>query len=67
MACSISMQPISIPPHDERDTVGGHLGVIKEFLNAVDTNTEPETRGSDNIKSLAMVFGAVESSVRAVP
>ena len=26
------------------------------------TGTEPETRGTDNIKSLAMVFGAIESA-----
>ena len=28
----------------------------------VETGTEPETRGADNIKSLAMVFGAIESA-----
>ena len=59
--------PVSIPAFDERDAVGGHLGVIREFLKAVDTSTEPETRGSDNIKSLAMVFGAVESSAVGRP
>jgi predicted dehydrogenase len=36
--------------------------VIQDFVRAVETGTEPETRGTDNIKSLAMVFGAVESA-----
>ena len=27
-----------------------------------DAAAEPETRGTDNIKSLAMVFGAIESA-----
>ena len=62
-----SCSPSPCPPLDQRDAVGGHLGVIKDFVKAIETNTEPETRGSDNIKSLAMVFGAIESSERAAP
>ena len=55
-------QPIEIPPLQADDRVGGHLGVITDFVSAVRTRREPETAGSDNIKSLAMVFGAVESA-----
>jgi predicted dehydrogenase len=40
----------------------GHASVIAEFVNAVETGRSPETVGSDNIKSLAMVFGAIESA-----
>ncbi len=41
----------------------GHGGVIREFLSAIQgSGGEPETSAKDNIKSLAMVLGAVESS-----
>ncbi|WFP73372.1 Gfo/Idh/MocA family oxidoreductase [Mesorhizobium sp. WSM4906] len=55
-------QLIEVPALDPADRVGGHLGIIKDFMHAVETGTEPETRGADNIKSLAMVFGAIESA-----
>lgn len=55
-------QPIDVPPLDPADRVGGHLGIIRDFMHAIETGTEPETRGTDNIKSLAMVFGAIESA-----
>ncbi|TIU28627.1 MAG: gfo/Idh/MocA family oxidoreductase, partial [Mesorhizobium sp.] len=45
-------QPIDVPA----------LGIIQDFMRAIETGTEPETRGTDNIKSLAMVFGAIESA-----
>jgi len=55
-------EAIEVPPLDESDRVGGHLGVIKDFVHAVENGTEPETRGADNIKSLGMVFAAIESA-----
>jgi predicted dehydrogenase len=55
-------QPIEVPPPDPADRVGGHLGIIQDFIHAIETGTEPETRGADNIRSLAMVFGAIESA-----
>jgi predicted dehydrogenase len=55
---------IPVPPLDPRDQVGGHLGVMQDFIAAVMNGGEPETTGTDNIKSLAMVFGAIESSKR---
>ncbi|SFO27797.1 Predicted dehydrogenase [Mesorhizobium sp. NFR06] len=55
-------QPIEVPPLDPADRVDGHLGIIKDFMRAIETGTEPETRGADNIRSLAMVFGAIESA-----
>ncbi|TGS71513.1 Gfo/Idh/MocA family oxidoreductase [Mesorhizobium sp. M3A.F.Ca.ET.174.01.1.1] len=55
-------QAIEVPPLDPADRVDGHLGIIQDFMRAIETGTEPETRGADNIKSLAMVFGAIESA-----
>ena len=55
-------EPVDVPPLDPRDRVGGHLGVMQDFVAAVRSGSEPETVGTDNIKSLAMVFGAIESA-----
>ncbi len=48
------------PPHPSQ--THGHASVIADFLNAVETRQPPETAGNDNIKSLAMVFAAIESA-----
>lgn len=53
---------IEIPPHESTDKVGGHAGLMREFVRCVQTGTMPETSCTDNIKSLAMVFGAIESA-----
>ena len=50
-----------LPPRDERET-RGHASAIADFLDAVDTGSTPETAGTDNIKSLSMVFAAIESA-----
>ena len=55
-------EPIVVPPLDASDRVGGHVGVIRDFVWAVMNGGRPETRGEDNIQSLAMVFGAIESA-----
>jgi predicted dehydrogenase len=55
---------VEVPaPSREADT-HGHASVIQDFLSAIRTGVAPETDGSDNIKSLAMVFGAIESARR---
>jgi predicted dehydrogenase len=41
---------------------GGHAGVLKDFIRCVRTGRKPETIATDNIKSLAMVFGAIQSA-----
>jgi predicted dehydrogenase len=51
-----------IPPLAESDRTGGHLGVMQDFIAATRGGPEPETVGHQNIKSLAMVFGAIESA-----
>jgi len=53
---------VEVPALDPRDRIGGHLGIIEEFIDAIRTGREPETRGADNIKSLAMIFAAIESA-----
>ena len=52
-------RPIHIP---ETAKQGSHKGVIEEFLRCVKTGETPETVCTDNIKSLAMVFAAIESA-----
>jgi predicted dehydrogenase len=40
----------------------GHTGCIRNFIECVRTGQLPETICTENIKSLAMVFGAIESA-----
>ncbi len=40
----------------------GHAGVIREFLDCVRNGGRPQTDCRDNIKSLAMVHGAIKSA-----
>ncbi|WP_411034124.1 Gfo/Idh/MocA family protein [Shinella sp. BYT-45] len=56
------LAPVSVPaPENEADT-HGHASVIESFVAAIRAGRRPETDGSDNIKSLAMVFGAIDSA-----
>jgi predicted dehydrogenase len=54
--------PIEPPALPEGDRIGGHVGVLHDFVAAIRGGWEPETVGHDNIRSLAMVFGAIESA-----
>ncbi|MFW5857021.1 MAG: Gfo/Idh/MocA family protein, partial [Planctomycetota bacterium] len=56
------MKEIAAPKSAPKDKQGGHDGLLREFVRCVQTGRQPETRGDDNIKSLAMVFGAIESA-----
>ncbi|HEX9169388.1 MAG TPA: gfo/Idh/MocA family oxidoreductase, partial [Roseiarcus sp.] len=56
------VKPVEPPALTEDDRIGGHLGVLGDFLAAVRSGVQPETAGRDNIRSLAMVFGAIESA-----
>ncbi len=60
---------LTLPPHDpaDDDKIGAHAGLIGEFVRCVREGTVPETVCTDNIKSLAMVFGAIESAKRGLP
>lgn len=59
--------PIEVPPFDGKSRIGGHEGIIHEFVECVQTGNTPETSASDNIKSLSMVFGAIESAEKNRP
>ena len=52
---------MSLPTYEASNS-GGHAGIIQEFFTCIQNGTQPETRAEDNIKSLAMVFGAIESA-----
>jgi len=56
------LAPIEVPPPADPAQTHGHASVIAEFIGAIETGRRPETAGSDNIKSLAMVFAAIESA-----
>jgi predicted dehydrogenase len=56
-------EDLALPPAPV-DMVTGHAGVIREFVDCIRSGSAPETVGSDNIKSLAMVFGAITSAER---
>jgi predicted dehydrogenase len=56
------VEPVPVPePSDVRQTYG-HASVIAEFVDAIATGRAPETVSVDNVKSLAMVFAAIESA-----
>jgi predicted dehydrogenase len=56
------MQDVELPAFDDPSKIGSHGGVIRDFVRCVQTGATPETICSDNIRSLAMVFGAIESA-----
>jgi predicted dehydrogenase len=54
---------LEVPVYDDiNERLEGHTAVIHSFVEALKTNTIPETVCTDNIKSLAMVYGAIESA-----
>jgi predicted dehydrogenase len=55
------VEAVAIPEPDAADKIGGHLGVITDFIAATRGGPVPETVGFENIKSLAMVLGAIDS------
>jgi predicted dehydrogenase len=55
-------EDVTLPEWPEPDMARGHAGVIEAFIRAIQSSTTPETVCTDNVKSLAMVFGAIESA-----
>ena len=51
---------IELPPIEASD----QAGTLREFADAIRTGRSPETRGEDNIRSLAVVLACVESIER---
>jgi predicted dehydrogenase len=56
------IKPVEVPAWADASVTHEHVSTIEDFLNALDNGTTPESAGTDNIKSLAMVFGAIESA-----
>jgi predicted dehydrogenase len=54
--------PIPVPGPEKDEETHGHASVIAAFIEAVKTGKQPETESRDNINSLAMVLGAIESA-----
>ena len=55
--------PVSVPTSSAPSE---HAGCIHDFIDCVRTERVPETVCTENIKSLAMVFAAIESAERHV-
>jgi predicted dehydrogenase len=53
---------LELPALDPKDKIGGHAGLIRDFMDCLHSGSTPETVSSDNVKSLAMVFAAIESA-----
>ena len=53
--------PVTVPPLAD-PLIEGHAGVIADFLGAVHSGRRPMTEGTDNIQSLSMALGAIESA-----
>ncbi len=51
-----------IPPSAPQGQESGHGGAIREFFRCLREGEVPQTVCADNIKSLAMVHGAIESA-----
>jgi hypothetical protein len=55
-----SLQDAAVPESPMKFT--GMRGGLREMLAFLDDGTRPQTECHDNIKSLAMVFAAIEGS-----
>ncbi len=58
------LRSVPVPEWDDASVTREHVSVISDFLDARESGTAPESVGTDNIRSLAMVFGAIESAKR---
>lgn len=56
------VQRLALPAPAADGYIGGHAGVMHEFVACVRSGGQPETSAADNIKSLAMVLAAIESA-----
>ncbi|MEO7222036.1 MAG: Gfo/Idh/MocA family oxidoreductase [Devosia sp.] len=56
------LRSVTIPEWTDERVTNEHVSAVEDFLDALDNGSAPESVGTDNIKSLAMVFGAIESA-----
>ncbi|PYE30385.1 putative dehydrogenase [Rhizobium sp. PP-F2F-G38] len=59
--------PVEVPHGEHDEQTHGHASVLLDFLRAIETGEGPETVSRDNIRSLSMVFGAIESARTGLP
>lgn len=62
-----SVAPVATPSLSHGDRIGGHLGVMRDFIDAVRGGAPPETVSAANLKSLAMVLAAIKSAETGMP
>ena len=60
-------QVLPVPSAPDENETHGHASVLVDFIYAVKSGRRPETASDDNIKSLSMVFGAIESARTGLP
>lgn len=58
------LRALPIPEWSDASVTNEHVSAIGDFLDALDGRGTPESVGTDNIRSLAMVFAAIESASR---
>jgi predicted dehydrogenase len=58
---------VAVPDVPSEAQTHGHASVLADFITAIRDGHAPETASADNIKSLAMVFGAIESARTGLP
>ncbi|WP_082352396.1 Gfo/Idh/MocA family protein [Rhizobium sp. AAP43] len=56
-----------VPDAPDDEETHGHKSVLVDFIRAAQSGRAPETAAADNIRSLAMVFGAIESARTGLP
>ncbi len=56
------LKNMDLPSLNDSSKTQGHRSLIAEFVECVRAKKVPNTTASDNIKSLSMVFGAIESA-----
>ena len=59
-AFNLDLEDIDVPAAEINGS--GIAGSLNEFLDCLESGATPQSECHDNIKSLAMVFGAIESS-----
>ncbi len=63
----LPVEELAIPADVPPEKTGGHAGMIRNFVEAVRSGTQPENLATDNIKSLAMCFAAIKSAETGQP
>lgn len=61
------VEALSVPPLCAPDLAQEHASVIHSFLTAIENSHRAETDSSDNLKSIAMVFAAIQSAQQNRP